>query len=103
MLAAAENRSDEERWWDWFRASVEHEPRVVKGRSMYVPSPADICRRQRELNWLKLNGFDDHFTASVMEHDMPCFCRVVEMVERHGAEETHRRCSPFLVDTEYNR
>jgi len=88
-------------WWEYFYALECHTERNVKGRLTYMPSPADIYRRRLELHWLEWHGFNDHFIASVMEHDMPCFERLFQMVERHGIEETYHRCLPFLADTEY--
>ena len=88
-------------WWQYFFAVGRRTRRIVKGRFTYMPSPSDIYRRRMELRWLEGCGFDRHFIASVMEHDMPCLERVMKMVERYGVEETRRRCSPFLADTEY--
>ena len=42
------------------------------------------------------------FIVNIMEHENPCIERVEQMVARHGAYETYRRCREFMVETEYD-
>ena len=86
-------------WLEYFH--LFRYSRNVKGRQMYVPSPAGIQIRCLHVRWLESVGFNRKFIVNVMEHDNPTIERVKQMVLRHGPEETFRRCLPFLENTEY--
>lgn len=89
-------------WLDWYAAlsQFQHDK---KGRAPYLPSPAEIPERCRQVLWLERQGFCRSFIANIMEFDHPCFERVKQMVGRYGPEETYRRCSEFLFDTDYKQ
>lgn len=72
------------------------------GRLEYLPSPTEIEERLQDLHWLKRCGFSPAFITNVLELDNPSIDRVRSMVRRHGADETARRCQPFLERTEYD-
>jgi hypothetical protein len=93
--------SDADDWFAYFAEIREH-ARTVKGRAPYLPSPSDIQKRCRDLRWLEARGFNRRMVVNILEHDNPCFARVVQMVRRHGAEEAKRRIAEFLVETEYD-
>ena len=87
-------------WLQWYAAQsrFQHDKR---GRAPYLPSPAEIEVRKRQVRWLEMCGFRRSFIVNVMELDNPEFDRVRRMVERYGPVETFRRCKEFLFPTEY--
>lgn len=88
--------------WMAFFAELWLHRTEVKGRQPYLPSPSEIKWRCEQLRWLESHGFCRAFIVNVMEHENPCFERVKQMIERHGAFETYRRCREFMVETEYD-
>ena len=87
-------------WMQWFAAQARFQV-VRRGRTPYLPSPAEIKLRGLQVRWLEQCGFRRSFIVNVMEYDNPEFERIVRMVRRHGVEETYRRCKEFLFPTEY--
>ncbi len=87
-------------WLEWYAAlfRFQHER---GGRAPYLPSPAEIDLRKRQVRWLQEQGFCRSFIVNVMEFDHPTFPKVQRMVEQYGPEETYRRCREFLFKTEY--
>ena len=92
---------DQSNWMSFYSELWLHQ-KAVKGRSAYLPSPAEIEWRCEELHWLEAQGFCRAFIVNVMEHDNPAIERVKQMVARYGPKETYRRCREFMVETEYD-
>jgi len=92
---------DQSNWMAYFSELWLHQ-KEVGGRQPYLPSPAEIEWRGRQIRWLEEQGFYRAFIVNVMEHECPAIERVEQMVARHGAAETYRRCREFLMPTEYD-
>lgn len=87
-------------WIEWWAAQSRFQI-DRKGRAPYLPSPAEITIRSKQVRWLEQLGFRRSFIVNIMEFDHPDFERVRMMVQRYGPEETFRRCKEFLLPTEY--
>jgi hypothetical protein len=92
---------DQSEWMSYYSELWLHRAEV-RGRQPYLPSPAEIEWRCRQLRWLQEQGFCRAFIVNIMEYENPCIERVEQMVARHGAYETYRRCREFMVPTEYD-
>lgn len=91
---------EDNEWVLWYATELRHGG-IRRGRSMYLPSPAEIEARKVDVHMLVKLGFDSAFVASVMQYDMPHIDRVKRLLKLYGPEETYRRCQPFLHRSEY--
>lgn len=88
--------------WEQFeeqmRLFAECGPKNQEDFKAYNPSPKEVKRRIKFLNWLKKREFSDKLQDSIMIHDCPTPETVRRMVASVGLEETKRRLENFLKD-----
>jgi len=84
--------------WKLYKETIERHKQPGRNTAdfgAYIPSPAEIEQRKKDLKQLEAWGFSDTFISNVMRHDCPVMCRVRQMYNRYGVSETEAKCAPF--------
>lgn len=85
--------------WDQYRESLRLRMEGPQNEvPKFLPSPKEIKRRIKMLQWLRQKEFSDKLQDSIMIDDCPTIDVVQRLVETVGLKETKRRLESFLKD-----
>ncbi len=87
--------------WEHYRDSlrqIAEGPQNAVGAKSYNPSPKEIRRRIKDLQWLQKKEFSDDLQDAIMIHDCPVVSTVRHLVRTVGLKETKLRLERFISD-----